>query len=65
MGQSVEIVEEGEQLVVLTLADRIVLVVVALRAAEGETEVDGSDRIHAIHDVVHVELLRQGGPGAV
>ena len=38
----VAVVEEGEELVVLLLRDRVVLVVVALGAADGQAEPDGA-----------------------
>jgi hypothetical protein len=51
------VVQEGEELVVLLLLDGIELVVVALRAADGEAEPDGAGRRHAVEDAVDAELL--------
>ncbi len=39
------VVEEGEKLVILLLRDRVVLVVVAARAADRDAEEDSADRI--------------------
>ena len=54
---AVEAVEEGEQLVVLLLRDRVVLVVVAAGAADGQAEEDGADGVDAVDHVADVDLL--------
>ncbi len=53
----VHVVEEGEEPVVIALADRVVLVVVALRTADGEAEQDGTRRVDPVHDRLDAELL--------
>ena len=50
-------VHECEQPVVVLLGDRIVLVIMALGAADGQAEPDGSDRVGAIHGLLEPELL--------
>ena len=54
------VVEEGHQLVVLALAERVVFVIVALAAADGQAEQDRAGRIHAIDDRFDAKLLRVG-----
>ena len=51
------VVEEGEHPVELLLRDRIELVVVALRAADGEAEPDRARRADAVDHAVDAELL--------
>ena len=50
-------VEEREELVVLALRDRIVLVIVAAGAADREAEPDGRGRLDAIDDILDAILL--------
>ena len=52
--------EEGEELVVLLLRDRVVLVVVALGAAQRQAEPDLAERVGAIDVVADDELLGVG-----
>ncbi len=51
-------VEEGGEAVVVLLRERIVLVVVALRACERRAEPHGRGRVHAVDDRGEAELLR-------
>ena len=51
------VVQEGEQLVVVLLKDRIELVVVALGALDGQAEDALADGVHAIEHRLHAELL--------
>jgi hypothetical protein len=51
------VVQEGEAAVILLLLDGIELVIVALRAADGEAEPDGAGRGHAVEDAVDAELF--------
>ena len=53
----VHVVEEGEEPVVLALADRVVLVVVALRAADRQAEQDRARRVDPVDDRLDPELL--------
>ena len=43
--------EEGVELVILALGDRVELVVVALGAADGQAEPDGARGVDAVDDV--------------
>ena len=54
------VVEEGHQLVVLALAERVVLVIVTLAAADGQSEKDRAGGVHAIDDRFDAELLGVG-----
>ena len=54
----VDRVEEGRELVVLALADRIELVVVALGAARGQPHPHRGRRVRAVEDVLDPVLLR-------
>ena len=56
-GGSVEVVEEGIHLVEVLLGDRVVFVVVADRASEGEAHKGGANRGDAVHDVFEVAFL--------
>ncbi len=51
------VVEEREELVVLAMADRIILVRMALRATDGEAKPDGAGRGHAVHHRFDAKLL--------
>ena len=51
------VVQEREHAVVLFLLQRIVLVVVALRALDGDAENALADGIHAVEHGLHAELL--------
>ena len=51
------VVEEGEKLVILALADGIELVVMTLRAAHGQAEENRAESVHAIHHRFDAELL--------
>ena len=53
----IHVVEEGKELIVLTLRDGIVLVIVALGAADGQAEEDRSGGIDPIDDRIDPELL--------
>ena len=53
----VDRVEEGGERVVLRLGERVVFVVVALGAVEGQAEPDRAHGVDAIPDVVHAGLL--------
>ena len=53
----VGVVEEGEELVVLALRQRVVLVVVALGAADRQAEPDRRRRVDAVDDRLDAELL--------
>ena len=53
----VRVVEEREDAVVLFLRERIVFVVVALRALDGDAEDALADGVHAIEHGLHAELL--------
>ena len=55
-------VEEGEELVVLLLGEGVVLVVVALRAAERHAHPGRGRRVGAIDRVDDAKLLRVGAP---
>ena len=52
------VVEEGEHLVVLALCERVELVVVTLRAGEGDAEKHRRRGVHAVHHRLDAELLR-------
>ena len=52
------VVQEGEDAVVLLLFERIELVVVALRALNGDPEDPLPDRVHTVEHGFHPELLR-------
>ena len=54
----VVVVEEGEHAVILLLRQRIVLVVVALGALDGQAEDALADGVHAVEHRLHAELLR-------
>ena len=56
----VVVVEEGEQLVVILLQDRVELVVVALRALDRQAQHAFADGVHAVEHRLHAELLRVG-----
>ena len=58
----VAVVEEGEQPVVLALADRVVLVIVTLAAADGQAEEDGAGGVDAIDDRLDAEHLDVDAP---
>ena len=53
----VHVVEEGEEPVVLALGDRVVLVVVALGAADRQAEEDRPGRVDPVDDRIDPELL--------
>ncbi len=53
----IHVVEEGEKLVILALGDRVVLVVVALGAADRQPEKDRARRVDAIDDRIDAKLL--------
>ncbi len=53
----VHIVEEGEEPVILALADRVVLVIVALGAADRQAEEDRAGRVDPVNDRLDPELL--------
>ena len=53
----IHVVEEGEELVILALGDRVVLVVVALGTADRQTEEDRPGRVDAIDDRIDAELF--------
>ena len=53
----VAIVEKREDLIVLTLADRIIFVLMAPRATECQTEIDDSGCCHAIGDRIDAKLF--------
>ena len=53
----IRVVEEGEELVVVALSDRVVLVVVALGAADRQAEKDGARGVDAVDDRLDPELL--------
>ena len=53
----VVVVQEGEELVILVLLERIVFVVVALRALDGEAEHAFAEGVHAVEHRLHAELL--------
>src|SRR5262249_3758549 len=50
-------VEKRKELVILALADRIILVIVALGAADGQTQEHFARGIHAIDYLLDAELL--------
>ena len=52
------IVEEGEQPIIVLLRNRVELVVVALRARDGEAKKRGSGGRQAVHDGFDAELFR-------
>ena len=56
-GRLVGVVEEGEELVILALRDRIELVVVALAAADRQAQEDDAGGVDAIDDRLDAELL--------
>ena len=56
------LVEVGVELVVLLLRDRVVLVVVALGAADGEAEEGGGGGVHAIEHVLDARSPRRCAP---
>src|SRR5207247_8565919 len=58
-------VEEGEELVILALADRVELVVVALGTADREAEPDLAGRVDAIDNRLAAELLLIDTPLAI
>ena len=60
-----DVVEEGVELVILALRDRVELVVVALRTADGQPEPDGAGGVHAVDDVGGVVLLGDRPPFVV
>ena len=49
-------VEEGKQSVKLVLRNRVILVIVAARASDGEAEPDSAGRLDAIDDVLDLRL---------
>src|SRR5262249_41237682 len=53
----VDVLEEGEELIEILLADRVELVVVTAAAFEGEAEEGSPHRGHAVYDVGDAELL--------
>ena len=54
------IVDEGEHAVVVALGERVVLVVVTLRALNREAQNGLADRVHAVEHRLHPELLGIG-----
>ena len=56
-GRFILVVEEGKELIVLSLADGVELVVVALRAADGEAQPDCSRGGDAVKDALDAELF--------
>ena len=58
----VRVVQEGEDAVVLLLLERIELVVVALRALNGDAEDALPDRVHPVEHGFHAELLGVDAP---
>ncbi len=57
---AVEVIEEGIELIEVSLGDRIVLVVVADSAFERQAQESGAHGRHAIDHVAHETLFRQG-----
>ena len=55
-----QFVEEREEAVVVALRERIVLVVVALRATDGQAEPYRSDRVRAVDDLLEPPFLGVG-----
>src|SRR5262249_37013563 len=53
----IHVIEKRVKLIILALGDRVVLVVVALRAADRQTKKDRSGGIHAINNRVDPELF--------
>ena len=58
----VAVVEEGEQPVVIALRERVVLVVVALRAGDRGSEPDGAGRVDAIDEGLPARFLDVDAP---
>ncbi len=58
----VAVVQEGEDPVVLFLFQRIILVVVALGALDGQAEDPLADAVHTVEHGLHPELLRIDAP---
>ena len=54
----VRVVEEGKELVILPLAERVELVVVALTTADREAEPDAAGGVHAVNNRIDAELLQ-------
>ena len=59
LGRRVEVVEERCEAEVVPLRDRVELVIVALGAADGQSEEDGSERVGPVDDVASEALLGQ------
>lgn len=58
-------IEKGGELVELLLGDGVELVIVALRATDGQSEPDGSKRPSAVEHLLIAELLRVGTAFAI
>ena len=58
----VDVVEEGEEPVVVALGDRVVLVVVALGTADRQAEEDRARRVDPVDDRLDPELLDVDAP---
>src|SRR5688572_32584864 len=56
------VVEEGVELIVLALGERVELVVVTLCASKGHPEKSRRRRVYPVHDRLDAELLRVDAP---